>query len=490
MFWENLDSKMFRPFSSPNASVYAQTLWALYSKMVVNWYDESDLTPRDCREAIQKNLLQMNQTLDWGQEEGLISGAASAVIADEPDDASRIYRYLKETGWLREIEEVGYLRITYMPKMASRLLAAFDDITRVKRSNIGARCQNVYLALKQAIDDPRSNALQVEVAADHAREFCTQLSTMAASCRELAHRIMEETATAQVLARFFNDFIKGTLLEDYSRLKSKDHPYRFRAATLDLVQRTLVNDIMMDGLLKGLMLSNSSSKASIEEEARVRQQLRTDLQDIYKCFQRIDDIMQKIEHYRCSMTKRTREAMQYAMSTPLEISTNIDNLVKRLGQCKSELTVQSPLFRDQLVSEERAYRARKSAIPAEILPLSKSEMPHDAIAMNRLMDAYYLRRSENKDRLRNFIETNMADKDKVTTADMAITCLDDFIASLQLRDLLNDAVPPSSPFYGLLEDFEVRSIPNEMTENTYLIAPLLLVTRRRRALALGEEASC
>jgi hypothetical protein len=196
--------------------------------------------------------------------------------------------------------------------------------------------------------------------------------------------------------------------------------------------------------------------------------------------------MQKIEHYRCSMTKRTREAMQYAMSTPLEISSNIESLVKRLSQCNSELCIQSPLYRDQLFGEERAYRARKAAIPAEILPLSRSEMPHDAIEMNRLMDAYYFRRSENKDRLRAFIETNMAGEDKVTTADMEINCLDDFIASLQLRDLLNDAVPPSSPFYGLLEDFEVRSVPNEMTENTYLIAPLLQINRRRRALDLGS----
>lgn len=493
MFWDQFNVKLFRPLCSPHGRVYAQALWFLYNRMVVNWYESTDWTPKDCREAIQQCLLEMNQRIDWSEEDPFELGVTE-VSYDETDDASRIYRYFKESGWIREIEEMGYRRIAYMPKQASGLLAAFDDLTRVRRSNIGARCQNIYLALKQALDDPKNNGIQVEVAAEHAREFCTQLSTMAASCRELAHGIMEETVTAKVLSKFFNDFIKGSLLEDYSTLKSRDHPYRYRAATLELVNKTLTNDLLLEALENGISASHgiqSNTDITAHQQSThemLQRQLRQDLQDIYRCFQRIDEIMQKIEHYRCTMTRRTREALQYAMSTPVSHAQNLDEIIQKVAAAKpaedDTVPVPSTLYRDEYLSSGRGYRPRRVSAAAEILPVVKGVIPQKDIEFNRLMDAYYHRRAENKDRLRDLIERYLGEKDSITTDDIDVNNLDDFIAFLQLRDLLHDAVPPSGTFYELLEDYEVDVDESKVTENKYVVAPQLIVRRRRKSLEL------
>ena len=484
MLWHKIDADLFRPLCSPNSAVYATILWALYTKMVVHWFDKDDWTPKDCRDAIQKTLAEQSQSIDWTQDK-LAFAQSDVTVVEDSDEASRIYRYFRSVGWLREIEEVGYRQLAYMPQQASGLLCAFNDLSRQKTGNIGARCQNVYLALQQAVDNPGTNALQIEIAADHAREFCTQLSTMAASCRELAHEILEETATAKVLARFFDDFVNGRLLEDYSKLKNRDHPYRFRATTIELIQRTLADVGLMEALVQGLMPIEAVSATKLaDDKAQHRQQLRQNLIDIHLCFQRIDDIMQKIEHYRGTMTKRTREALQYAMTTPVKLAANIDTVIGLLaknGGLYSQPRIAVPVSRHTHMGAHRHYRPRTIASSAQILPLVKSSIPQEQINFNQAMDLYYQRRIEDHHRLRACIEYNLGDQDQITTDDIEIGSLDDFMAYLQLRDLLNDAVPPSSPFYTLLDDFQVRAVKGQITINTYLIAPKLTVSRRRKS---------
>ena len=114
----------------------------------------------------------------------------------------------------------------------------------------------------------------------------------------------------------------------------------------------------------------------------------------------------------------------------------------------------------------------------------KGVIPQKDIEFNRLMDAYYHRRAENKDRLRDLIERYLGEKDSITTDDIDVNNLDDFIAFLQLRDLLHDAVPPSGTFYELLEDYEVDVDESKVTENKYVVAPQLIVRRRRKSLEL------
>lgn len=494
VFWDKFDNQLLRPMCSPNAAIYASTLWMLYERMVLNWY-QSDWTPAQCREAIRTHVLELNQQVDWDDEISFVTGIQESLKEPqssqsmltlhpkaETDDSGQIYRYLRANSWIKEIDEIGYRRIAYMPKQASGLLVSLNSLTQIKKRNVGARCQNIYLALKLALENPKANALQVEVAAEHAREFCTQLSTMAASCRELAHTILEETNTSQVLSKFFNDFINGSLLEDYSKLKSSDHPYRYRAATLELVNNTLLNTPLMEALRQSLTSQHTGQQA-MEKQTEV--QLRRDLADIYDCFQRIDEIMQRIEHYRSAMTRRTREAMQYAMSAPAGLGKQLDSAIVQVSQLRldpsNQVELNMPLFRDQHFGYARAFRPRKTKPIPALLPLGDISIPEDAIAYNRAMDLYYRRRSEDAERLRLFIERHLGDADSLTTARISIDSLDDFIAFLQLRDLLHDAVPPSSPFYGLLDDYRVESFGDEV-KNQFVVAPELRIERRRKVI--------
>ena len=72
----------------------------------------------------------------------------------------------------------------------------------------------------------------------------------------------------------------------------------------------------------------------------------------------------------------------------------------------------------------------------------------------------------------------MGDNQRITSDDIKLNSLEDFIAYLQLRDLLYDAVPKGSPYSMLIQLYKCRPIPGEFTENEYAIAPKILIERR------------
>ena len=482
MFLDQIDTGLFRPLSSPNAMVYGISLWALYNRLVINQLDSNESTPKECRDAIHYALLENNQRIDWLKEELISPPEAS----DENDDAARIYRYLRQCGWVKEMDEVGYRRITYMPRIAASLLSALDDISKAKPRNVGATCQGVYLSLRQAKENPAENASAVRFAADTARAYCSDLNNIAGSSREIAHQIIEENTTAEILAAFFNKFIKGILLADYSKLKTTNHPYRYRGETISLAVEILYDTQLMDSLASSLRRQEDNEIALDEAKAR----LQTDLEDIYRCFQRVDDLMQRIDHYRQLMTKRSREAMQYAMTATPNLGNRIDKLISELkdpGYNHHKLP--ALVTSDSTLGPARLYVPKAKQAEAKPVAISRPPPPIEQIAISRAMDAYYGRRAENPQRIMDLLEVNLGSSQYITTDDINLTGLDEFLGYIQLRDLLHDAVPPSSAYRRLLHYYKVTSMPGESTSNQYLKAPKLRIERRRQPPIKGVKSS-
>jgi len=471
MFFDKISSTLFRPLASPNAKGYAMALMALYERMVTHELDSEECSPAECRNAISRKLIEHNQRIDWDEETDELASSDD----DEYDEAARIYRYLKQCGWVTEMDDMGYKRIAYMPRIAANLLSALETISSDKPANAGATCQGVFLSLQQAQASPREAASAVIFAGTTAVNYCRDLSNISASSREIAHQIMKESGTAKILSTYFNQFVKGILLIDYSKMKTTNHPYRFRGQTISLAVEIKNDEKLLDELVQGLLSGEDSGGDPIE----LREKIIKNLDDIYRSFDLIDKLMQRIDHYRQVMTRRSKEAMQYVMTAIPDLGQRLDDLVVGLSESVPDEGDCPALFaNDSGISSTRQYTPRIKQPEAQVTKIESHPPPLAEIALSRAMDDFYRRRTENPDRIIALLERSMGRQQRITTDDIEIESLDDFLGYLQLRDLAHDAVPASSSYKRLLKHYKVVPVANETTVNDHLVAPKLRIERR------------
>ena len=178
------------------------------------------------------------------------------------------------------------------------------------------------------------------------------------------------------------------------------------------------------------------------------------------------------------MTKRTREAMQYALTVTPELGKKLDNLIDGVARLPEDSTIPSNQLTEFFITDSRLYQPRTLQEPAEPTQVQKQQPNIEDIARSRAVDAYIKRRAPSPRRILHLIEKALGDKQRITSDEIEVNNLDDLIAFLQLRELLHDAVPPGSPFSQLVKIYKCKPVQNQYTENSFIVAPKMLMERR------------
>ncbi|BCL73707.1 hypothetical protein TUMSATVNIG1_56900 (plasmid) [Vibrio nigripulchritudo] len=467
MFWKNINNDLFKPLASINNEIYSISLFALYRHLVVNQTEIGECTPAKAKQVIRNSLL------EHGQEVTLREEDEEQCIFDDPDDIARIYRRLKECGWIREVDGLGYRKETFMPSIAASIISALDNISQGPIAKLGSTCQGIYSAIRIVQSTPQSALSNIEFAADCARRFYKELLSMAASCQEIAYTMREEQTGNKLFETFFEDFLKKILLEDYSKLNLTTHPYRYRSVTI-----REIFDIQQNKPVWLTLVDKHHQEYQTNSQQESEAKLRTELNDIVQILENIDTTLKRIDHYRRTMTKRTREAMQYALTVAPELGEKLDGLIDAVAKLPKDSFIPSNQLTELYIADSRLYQPRTAQAPAEPTRVQKQLPKIEDIARSRAIEAYIKRRAPSPRRILHLIEKALGNKQRVTSDEIEVSNLDDLIAFLQMRELLHDAVPPGSPYSQLTKFYKCKPVQNEYTENTFIIAPKMLIERR------------
>jgi hypothetical protein len=451
--------------SNKNAQVYVACIWSLYDRLIRHQYSMDECTPKEAREIIRRALVQHN--LQLAPED-----SAENVLQGCVDDTHRIYIYLRETGWLHEQATVGYKRICYIPQVPSQLVAALDTIKDERIDEVGATCKGVYLQLVAAIQNPRENASQIAIARSMGINFLNALSAMQGQLRDLMYQVTEHETGLTIIKLFFEDFLKGILLKGYSHLKNSNHPYRYREITIQKSVQILTDDALMDSLTRSLCTEDQQASA-----IDVRKNLECDLNTIIESFENIDRLLSRIDDYRRSLTRRTRETIEYMRSALPGLDQRLINLIEKASSIPESAQIISPSEQYTALSEYRLRRPFPPQVEPEATELEIPDRNPYKLAENMAMREYLERRRENPSRVHAFIERHFNDKAQITSDDLVIETIDDMLAFIQVRRLLHNAVPPKSRYHKLAQLFRVTPMTGEYTENEYLSSPKLKIER-------------
>ncbi|PAR34269.1 hypothetical protein CGT98_18455, partial [Vibrio metoecus] len=211
-----------------------------------------------------------------------------------------------------------------------------------------------------------------------------------------------------------------------------------------------------------------------------KQLVINDLNEIFRVFSGIPRLMDIIERYRSVTIRRTREAMQYSFQAVPEIGRKIETVTKALANfplCESSMFLPAPVVHEEYVAGYRLTSPRKPKPEAQPTKQIIKTVNNWDIAYGRVYDEYLTRRTDQPQRLEDYILRELGDKSSITTCEMSIDGLEDLLAFLQLRELLHNSVPIDSPFEQLSKTYKVSRVEGVTTDNEYITAPSLRVER-------------
>ncbi len=464
MFLDRISNNLFKPLASKNARLYGIGLHALYKRLIESQESGDECTPKEAKDFIRRELFNQSQTIEWQEEDELIADT-------DTDLAGRIYNRLRDTDWLIEMDEIGYRRITSFPPDAAQLLNALSSLGEQGELDLGSICLGVYSSLKNVLESPRENAHLISFAAKSAKTFYAEASALSFTTRELAYRMLNQSKSSEQLDTFFNIFINQVFTRDYKTLHSKDNPYRFRGRILSQSAEIAYDSVVLNEVVNGILSTrNEASAESIQDE------VRAELQGITKVFTNIPTLMEGMERYRRSMTRRTREAIRYSYRSTPDIGRRLDAVIGKIASCSAE-QFPAPLVGDTFLAAHRLYERPGKKDKAEATALSRPPPPLEQIARDRAFKAYLQRRMDNPVRLKNYLEKNLGDNAKITSCDMQIDNLDDLLAYLEVRKLMAGSQSKGGNYAALAQQFNVQINPGHITENKYVIAPQLVIQR-------------
>lgn len=464
MFLDSISNSLFKPLASQNSAFYGAGLHALHKRLIAHNAGGDECTPKEARELIRHELYNRAQLAQWENEsdDGADIGA---------DPAGRIYQRLRDTGWIIEVDEIGYRQVASFSPMAAQLLNALYTLANPEKLDIGSVCGGVHSLLRAVAESPRKNARQITFAAKNARSFYSEASALSFTTRGIAHQMLNQSDSAEQLNTFYNVFIKDVFARDYRTLHSNDNPFKYRARILSLAARISFDNEILQEVVAGMV-----SRDQDETAEQVKEEIRRDLEAISNVFTNLPKLMEVMERYRRSMTTRVQEAIRYSYRATPDIGRRITALIGQVATT-NEADFPSNLLDDTYITQSRLYEKPVKKGFSEATPIQKSPPPLAQIAYDRAMKDYMKRRMPNPSRLKAYLERTMGDRREITTCDMAIGSLDDLLAYLELRKMLAGSHIRDGAYASLTRSYKVVLNNDVITVNNYVESPQLKISR-------------
>ncbi|MEI6206068.1 MAG: Wadjet anti-phage system protein JetA family protein [Desulfuromonadales bacterium] len=434
MLFSKLPDDIFKPLASPNRHIYQNVLLALYPI----FFDENEAEeffPRreSVIDEIEETLARLER-LQWFAEN-----------ADDPEEmepypsiprcADYVYNRLVKTKWLEEDQD-GYNKMVVMPPIVSALLSALIDISRNQKKSYGGTVLGILVQIEAAINNPTDMGQLLIEAYDNTRKFNNHLTSIIYGLKDIETQIISSRAPKDILSSFFDDFVTNILIADYKTLQSENNPFRFRTKILHHL-RSLQAD--WDTTIR--IAKHYEERYGINEVA-ARTQLMDHNQYLLRSFEMVDRRLNRIDQFRKRLEDRVSETVRYLDKTTPGIRSKLASILEAIGEVATNapeklVGLPSPpgLVLNPMLSTKsiRVFYKKRQPVTAQVL--RESTLSPDVLARSRALIDYIAKRQITPDKVLEYIERNLVDKEMITAEDMVIETVEDYIAFTHVKRL-------------------------------------------------------
>ena len=458
----------FAPLAAPRHDQY----WDL----LVHLYDARfgpDATPAE-GDGFSQRAITM-------EIEKFLAGITLASVDDALDTPLNIrantdYRYLVDTGWLRE-DRIGVKRFVSMPTGLQRMLELLRQFAEEGPQHIGGKVQIIFNQLERAQADPAREAGGFHEAALQARQLINALNATTMHVREVDEFLSSQDSTPAFVRVFFDNYIGKVYIGDYHSLRTENHPLQHRMRVVQVAM-----ELRDDPIKRGAMISyyREAFRCMTDDEAAVRFE-----RDVSR-FLMFRDIDRHLDRLNASVDRATARALsrlRYKLRTQDTLDKLIGATLRRLGGPDTG-GAGGPalgLLPGPFLGEQRLPTAHRKTLRPERTPIKRQAPSKEQMAMIRLRWAIKRSRTVSPTDIGAYIERHLGDKPVVTSDDLAIQTIHDLCTFVAARRIALRATattrsgrtPPSR-----FDEYRFDFPPNEVTENPYLRLPRFRISRR------------
>ena len=229
---------------------------------------------------------------------------------------------LKYTGWL-EAETIG-LRTTV--EMTLPALIFIERMMQVRKGLV-FQLNNVLASLKPVLErvwvEPAENAAALHAAPEQAETFLRVIRGILSDLKRIRQAVMSAPSLKERLDTFFNDFIAELLLRDFETIYVTNHPFRFRARVL-----ALLDELRVDAVFQGKASEAYVNLGYAASPSEAVDAVLHDLARIETIFDEVKAIVDRITGFRRDLEGRLRNTIRYAETSKDGLSSRSYKLIE------------------------------------------------------------------------------------------------------------------------------------------------------------------
>jgi hypothetical protein len=445
----------------------------LHEHLIENAF-EVEHTPKQIRSIISNCLIEKAQNLRWEESElsddEIINEQPNDLVIPQSDTVSRVYRDLVDSGWLVEMEERGYRIIVFMPRLAAAVFDALQSVSMASSESVGAKCQFIFNALESACISPQENAATLFEAVDMAKKYCRSLGSIVSQVRELTAQIIDEHKPSEVFRLFFDEFASRIMLSDFKNISGSDHPYRFR----DKVLRLNLEIDRVGPIREGFILGIVKERVCTREEAELA--LSNLTMSIHNSFEKMDLLVQKIQSHATNVTERATETAKYIIFSNPGSSDSLKKMITAVNLSAID-EFDLPCLRSRVLDQYGLYKPPMPKAKAEAVKEIVNSVPDSEIALQRAMRDRLAARTIYPDRVEQYLEKLLKNKDSILTDECTAESLDDLMALIHLRDMTDITEHSDHVLADLQKRYTVSKEDGSISNTDIMVAPTLKISR-------------
>lgn len=437
-----IPENFFSILVSQNKEIYLLALMVLRR----SYRSELSIRKTDYISALTEELI--SRSLDLAPEdEGLPEDSGFS------GQAHFLLRKLVACGWVEEeTEDTSFADTLIIPDYAAKFLSLFHELTTDQHREYNKYVFTTYSVLKNA-NETRDDYLfdALDFAYRNTAALVEDLKSLLSNIRRYHQLLSNQVDVKGVLAQHFDQFSEEVEKKFYHPIKTFDSVDRFRPGIMAILGDWRVDTPLRDQMAE---LALTRAPGRFPDLFSARQETQAMIDGIIRYYDHVPELVGEIDRKHRRYLMAAYDRIIYLSQSDQTIKGKVARILAALPDLSQEdleelLDQNLQLFRVGWFSDNDLFTPRKRRQDFTPEPLAlRSQLDKEAIRLELESFAARVREGFDQKRVLAFMEAQFGDRGTLTTAQLDIPGMDEFILSL-LAVLRHD--DPAS-FYTLEVD--------------------------------------
>lgn len=460
-----LPAGLFRLLGMPNGQRY----WAVLTRLMEETWGDGARSPG---EEIERSAL--------------VRTIESFLTADDPWDgevetnitvrANEIAVKLIENDWIAQRKRGVIPMVTVRPVVA-QFYSVLCDFAVQEPEFLGSKFRSILLNL-QDVANGEAGGDQYAEAARQAKLCITHIVNTGCRVQDLMTELLKRTTAREFVKGFFEDYVQGLFIGDYSELRTRDHPLQHRSSIIALTLQFQHDEVRRSRLIEWYQDKRTGGDRE-QAESLYERDTRTLLR-----LREVDEHLRRLDEEIRTANQQGLVLMAYSMRAPRHLDKLIARSLASVDQLEEGAVALPSAPGARHASPYNLAQPRKLTRGLVATGVERTPPTLRELAMESMRRRAAESRMVKPVHLANYIARHLKGREAISSDDLVIESINDFCCYQRLLLIASRSeCPPSmrryDPQLQMVRGVRIAFDPDGHTRNSHMQHRRFSVQRER-----------